>query len=87
MRQRIQKTLYKTGDAGDTLWTADAVDTLLDRRCRRHSMRQRMQETLFGTADAGDTLSDRRCRIHSMGQLWHQFLYGTADAEDTIWDN
>ena len=46
MGQRMQETLYQTGDAGDTL---------LDRGCRRHSMRQRMQETL----------SNMRCRRHS----------------------
>ena len=45
MRQRMQKTLYQTGDAGDTL---------TDRRFRRHSMRQLMQETDYETADAGD---------------------------------
>ena len=47
MRQRMQKTHY---------WTADAGDTLSDRRCRRHSMTQRTQETLYQTGDAGDTL-------------------------------
>ena len=43
MRQRMQETLYQTGDAGDTLW---------DSGCRRHSIRQEMQETLSETADA-----------------------------------
>ena len=38
---------FETADAGDTLW---------DSGCRRHTMRQQMQETLYGTADAGDTL-------------------------------
>ena len=47
MRQQMQETLYKTADAGDTLW---------DSGCRRHSMRQEMQETLYETASAGDTL-------------------------------
>ena len=47
MEQRMQETLYGTADAGDTL---------ADRRYRRHFMRQRMQETLYWTADAGDTL-------------------------------
>ena len=37
MRQRMQQTLYQTADAGDTLW---------DSGCRRHPIRQRMQETL-----------------------------------------
>ena len=43
----MQETLYQTVDAGDTLKA---------RRCRRHSMGQRMQETPYETADAGDTL-------------------------------
>ena len=47
MRQRMQETLFGTADAGDTL---------LDRRCRRHSLRQQLQETLYQTRDAGDTL-------------------------------
>ena len=47
MTQRMQETLYGTADAGDTL---------SDRRCRRHSMREPMQETLYQTGDAGDTL-------------------------------
>ena len=47
MGQQMQQTTYVTADAGDTL---------LDRRCRRHSMRQWMQETLYETANAGDTL-------------------------------
>ena len=45
MTQRMQETLYGTADAGETL---------TDRRCRRQSMRQRMQETLYQTGDAGD---------------------------------
>ena len=45
-RQRIQETLYQTGDTGDSLW---------DSRSRRHSMRQWMQETFYGKADAGDS--------------------------------
>ena len=47
MRQRMQETLYKTADAGDTL---------CDSGCRRHFIRQQMQETLYQTGDAGDTL-------------------------------
>ena len=47
MRQRMQETLYRTADAGDTL---------SDRRCRRQSMRQEMQETIYETEDAGNTL-------------------------------
>ena len=47
MRQRMQETLYQTADAGDTL---------IDSRCKRHSLGQLMQETLYQTGDAGDTL-------------------------------
>ena len=47
--QRMQKSLYQTADAGDTL---------PDSGCRSLSIRQRMQETLYKTADAGYTLSD-----------------------------
>ena len=53
----MQKTLYQTADAGVSP---------SDSGCRRHSIRQRMQETirqriqenLYQTADAGDSLSD-----------------------------
>ena len=43
----MQKSLYQT---------ADARDTLSDSGYRSLSIRQRMQETLFQTADAGDIL-------------------------------
>ena len=75
MRQRMQETLHGTADAGDSL---------SDSGCRRHSMRQQMQETLkrqqmqetlYQTVDAGDTLFDRRCRRHSMGQRMQETLY------------
>ena len=39
----MDKSLYQTADAGDTL---------TDSGCRRHSINQRMQETLYQTADA-----------------------------------
>ena len=45
----MQKTLYQTANAGDSL---------SDIGCRSLSIRQRMHETLYQTADAGDTLSD-----------------------------
>ena len=53
----MQETFYQT---------ADAEVSLLDSGCRRHSIRQRIQETLYQpadagvyqTADAGDFLSD-----------------------------
>ena len=53
MRQLMQKSLYQTVDAGDTL---------SDSGCRRHSIRQPMQKSLFQTFDAGYFLSDNGCR-------------------------
>ena len=49
IRQRMQKSLYQTADAGITI---------SDRGCRCLSIRQRMQETLYQTAGARDALSD-----------------------------
>ena len=43
----MQATLYQTAYAGVSLSEGG---------CRRHSIRQRMQEFLHQTADAGDTL-------------------------------
>ena len=45
----MQKSLYKTADAGDTL---------SDSGCRSLSIRPRMQETLYQTADAEVSLLD-----------------------------
>ena len=45
----MHETLYET---------ADAEVFQSDSGCRRHSIRQLMQETLYQTVDAGDTLSD-----------------------------
>ena len=59
-------------------------DTPCDSGCRRHSMRQRMQETLYQTGDAGDTLSDSGCRIHSIRQEMLETIYQTGDAGDTV---
>ena len=53
---RLVMLYPQTGDAGDTLWDSDAGDTLWDSRCRRHSIRQEMQETLYQTEDAGHNL-------------------------------
>ena len=47
MGQEMQERLFGTGDAGYTL---------SDSRCKIHSMRQRMQETLYWIAEARDTL-------------------------------
>ena len=48
--------------------TADTGDTLSDSGCRRLSIRQRMQESLYQTVDAGDSLSDSGCRGLSIRQ-------------------
>ena len=74
MGQRMQETLYQTGDAGDTLSTGDAGDTLWDSGYRRHSIRQ----------DAGDTLWGSGGSSFSMGQVIQETLYETADAGDTL---
>ena len=50
----MQKSLYQTADAGDTL---------SDSGCRSLSIRQRMQETLNQTADAGVSLSDEDAEV------------------------
>ena len=46
----MQKSLYQTAEAGDTL---------SERGCRSLSIRQRMQETLYPTTDA-------ECLLHSL---------------------
>ena len=45
----MQKSLYQTADAGDTLSASG---------CRRLSITERMQESLNQKTDARDTLSD-----------------------------
>ena len=45
----MQKSLYQTADAGDTL---------SETGCRSLSIRQRMQETLYQTVDAGVSPTD-----------------------------
>ena len=49
----MQESLNQTVDAGYLHQTADAGDSLSDSKCRRLSIRQRMQETLYQKADAG----------------------------------
>ena len=50
----MQESLYQTA----LHKTVDAEDTLSDSGCRRHSIRERMQEYLYQTANAGILLSD-----------------------------
>ena len=54
--------------------TADAEASLPDNGCRRHSISQWTQKSLYQTANAGDTLLDSNCRN----------LYQTADSGDTL---
>ena len=63
--------------------TANAGVSPSDSGCRRHSIRQRMQETFYQTADARDSLSDNGCRRLSIRQQMQATLYQTADAGDT----
>ena len=49
----MQETLYRKADAGILHQTADAGVSISDIECRRHSIRQRMQETLYQTSVAG----------------------------------
>ena len=65
----MQETLYHP---------ADAEVSLLDSGCRRHSIRQRMQKSLYKTVDAGDTLIRQRIQ---------ETLYQTADTEVSLSDS
>ena len=56
-------------------------------RVQEHSIRQRMQESLYQTADAEDTLSDSGCRSVSIRQRMQETLYKTADAEVSLSDS
>ena len=48
----MQASLHQTADAGALYQTADAGASLSDSGCKRLSIRQRMQETLYQTSDA-----------------------------------
>ena len=76
--------------------TANAEVSLSDSGCRRHSIRQGMQkslyqtpmqETLYQTADAVNTLSDRGCRSLSIRQWMQKYLYQTVDAGVSLSDS
>ena len=81
----MQKILYQTADAGDTLsdslfirqHSADAEVSLSDSGCRTLSIRQRTQETLYQTADV---------KV-SFRQRMQEPLYQTADAEVSLSDS
>ena len=57
----MQETLHQIADAGVSP---------SDSGCRRHSIRQRIQEILYHTADAGDSIKQRM----------QETFYQTADA-------
>ena len=64
----MQKSLYQTADAGDTLSGSG---------CMSLSIRQRMQESLYQTADAEVSLSDSGC----MRCLMECLLHPLSDSE------
>ena len=66
--------------------TADAGDSLLDSGCRRLSIRQRMQETLYQAVDAGDSIRQRiqETLLQTANQ---ESLLQTADVGDSISDS
>ena len=70
----MQKSLYQTADAGDTLSDSGCRSLSIRHRCRRHSTRQWMQEKLYQTADAEVSLSDSGCRRHSIRQRMQKSL-------------
>ena len=77
IRQRMQESLYKTGNAGESLSEADAGD----------SIRQQMQEFLSKTVDVGDSLTVSRCRSLSIRQRMQETLYQTSDAGVSLSDS
>ena len=64
--------------------TADVDDFPSDSGCRRLSIRQRMQETLYQTADAGDSIRQRM--QETIRQRMQETLRQTADAGDSLSD-
>ena len=76
--------------------TADAGVSLSDSGCRRHFIRQRMQEKLYQkrmqeslhkTAEAGVSPSDIGYKRLSIRQRMQENLYQTADAGDSLSDS
>ena len=76
IRQRMRETLYPTADAGVSL-SNSGCSRLSDRGCRRHSIRQRMQESP----------SHSKCRRLSIRQRLQETLYQTADAGVSLLDS
>ena len=60
---------------------ADARVSLSDSGCRRHSIKQEMQESLYQTSDARHSLSDSVCNSLSIRK---PEVYQTADAGYTL---
>ena len=65
----MQETLYQTADEGDSL---------SDSGCMRHSIRQRMQVTLYLKDDAKDKFIRQRMQ---------ETLYQTEETGDTLSDS
>ena len=76
----MQETLYQTADAEVSLLDSHAGDTLSDSGRRRHSISQRMHDSLYQTADA----RDNGFRRHSIRQRMQKTLYKTTDAGDSL---
>ena len=78
IKQRMQKSLYQTADAGDILSDSGCRSLSIRHRCRRHSIKQRMQYqwmlSIRQWRHAGVSLSDSGCRRQQKS------LYQTADA-------
>ena len=75
MRERMQKTLYQTADAEDTLLDSGCRRHSSDSGCRSLSIRQRMQKSPYQTADEEDTLLDSGCRSLPIRQQMQETLY------------
>ena len=75
----MQETLYQTADAGDYL---------LDRECRKHSIREWMQKTIYQISVAGVSPQDSVCIfVLSIRQRMQETLYQTADKGDSLSDS
>ena len=85
IRSLIERRLHPLSDSVSD--RVDAGDTLSDSGCRRNSIRQQMQETLYQTADTEVSLSDSGGRSLSIRQRMQKSLYQTADAGVSLSDN
>ena len=81
----MQEYLYKTAGARELYQRADAEVSLSDSGCRIHSIRQRMQKSLYQTAE--ETLYQTADAEVSIRQRMQASLYQRADAGDTLSDS